>query len=507
MDASPIWFAQAPASETFPPLAADTICDVLIVGGGITGITAAHLLWRGGADVIVVERGRIAGRETGHTTAHLTNVTDVKLPNLLAAFGPSYTKAVWAAGDAALTQIEQNASFEGVECDFRRVPGYLVERIALGADATNILDREYILALHTCDDAVRLERETPVLGRRGVCFRDQAKFHPRRYVLGLARKLGMQGCPIFENTNVTEFDAKERVALANGHRVRCRYLVMATHAIEPAFASPLSTMLLQTKLAAYTTYAVSASLPRGSVEEALFWDTDDPYCYLRLDVDKETDTAILGGEDHKTGQDLNPEQAFKNLEERLRSLLPVAEIDHRWSGQVIESVDGMPYIGEIEEGEFVATGFAGNGMTFGTLAGMMAADIILSGDSPWSDLFDIRRKKFTAVARYLRENKDYPVRFVRDRAKGRDDRPGTPIPGQGAVISESGEKIAVFQPEEGDAIRLSAVCPHMGCIVAWNAADHTWDCPCHGSRFQATGEVIAGPAQQPLKPADVMAKV
>jgi Rieske Fe-S protein len=260
-------------------------------------------------------------------------------------------------------------------------------------------------------------------------------------------------------------------------------------------------MLRQTKLAAYSTYAIGGVLPKDLYPHALFWDTADPYLYIRIFPLETHDVAIIGGEDHKTGQG-DPEASYKRLRQKAESVLPKAVWKWRWSGQVIETPDGLPYMGEAQPHEFLATGFAGNGMTFGTLAAMMARDWALELRNPWIDLFSVNRKKLATAWDYLAENKDYPFYLAKGSLDSAERaEPESVAPGEGRVVRSHGKKVAVHRDSDGHLHVHSAICPHLGCVVKWNAAEKTWDCPCHGSRFQATGEVIAGPAESPLAPA------
>jgi len=259
--------------------------------------------------------------------------------------------------------------------------------------------------------------------------------------------------------------------------------------------------LFQTKLALYTSYVVAGRIPKGQLPAASFWDNGEPYDYLRIDSKADHDYVIFGGEDHKTGQKADTEEPYGRLEERLRAYIPQVAIDHRWSGQVIETNDGLPFIGETGEGQFAATGFAGNGMTFGTLGAMMAVDKILKRQNPWEDLFDVHRKKILGGTwSYLMENKDFPFHLVRDWvAKGENESTAELARGEGKIINFKGKKVAAFRDDEGKVTLCSPVCTHLKCIVDWNTAEKTWDCPCHGSRFKPTGEVISGPAEEPLE--------
>ena len=260
-------------------------------------------------------------------------------------------------------------------------------------------------------------------------------------------------------------------------------------------------MLFQTKLALYTSYVIGGRVAKGRVPDALFWDTADPYHYLRLEPGRGEDVVIFGGQDHKTGQAGDTNSCFERLERTLEMMVRGVGITHRWSGQVVETPDGLPYIGDTADHQFAGTGYSGNGMTFGTLAGMMAADRVLGRRNPWSDLFEPSRTKILgALWDYIRENKDYPYYLVRDRFAGAEGRSlRTVRRGSGKVLHLNGEKLAVYRDPSGTVTRVSATCTHMGCIVDWNEAERTWDCPCHGSRFKPTGQVVSGPAESPLE--------
>ena len=234
--------------------------------------------------------------------------------------------------------------------------------------------------------------------------------------------------------------------------------------------------------------------------DALFWDTADPYHFVRVEPHAGFDVVIFGGEDHKTGQVDDTNACFDRLERKVTNLLPRIEITHHWSGQVIETVDGLPYIGETAERQFAATGFSGNGMTFGTLGGMMAADYVVGTRNPWAELFDPSRKQIRGAAwDYVTENKDYPYYMIRDRFAGAEGRSLRAVKrGEGKLLDLNGKRVAAYRHVDGSTIVRSAICTHMGCEVTWNNAERTWDCPCHGSRFKTDGAVIAGPAESPL---------
>ena len=243
---------------------------------------------------------------------------------------------------------------------------------------------------------------------------------------------------------------------------------------------------------------------RTRCAEALYWDTSDPYFYLRVDRHRDHDYVIFGGRDCKTGQEHDANAVFAGLTAKLKTILPTADPQHRWLGQVGETNDGLPFIGENEGKQFIATGFCGNGFTLGTLAAKMACDRYFDRKNPWFDLFRVDRKQFHGGTwRYLQENLDYPIYMLRDRLKGAAGESVDEIKiGQGKILKLDGEKVAAYRGDDGKVTLLSPVCTHLGCLVRWNSADQTWDCPCHGSRFKPTGEVFSGPAETPLEKVD-----
>jgi glycine/D-amino acid oxidase-like deaminating enzyme len=359
VNTTPYWFDTAKI-RTFPALAEDITVDVLVVGGGITGLTTAYLLKEAGLTVAVAERGQLAMVDTGHTTAHLTHVTDLRFYQMVKNFGKDHAQAAWDAGAAAIDQIEELVRKESIECEFTRVPGYLHAPVSGGTkDERESFREDAALANELGFDAAYLDC-VPKMQMPGVRFANQAKFHPRKYLSSLAATIPGKGSRVFEETAVEKFEADKHRARANGHWINYSRVVLATHNPLLGEAGMASATLFQTKLALYTSYAIGARLPRGGVPIASFWDTNDPYDYLRVDRHADFDYAIFGGEDHKTGQVANTETCFRRLEDSLKELLPNAEIDHRWSGQVIETNDGLPFIGENAEGQFLCTGFSGN---------------------------------------------------------------------------------------------------------------------------------------------------
>jgi glycine/D-amino acid oxidase-like deaminating enzyme/nitrite reductase/ring-hydroxylating ferredoxin subunit len=485
---------------TYGKLKASRQYDVAIVGGGICGLSAAYLLKRAGRRVCLLERERIGAVDTGNTSAHLTHVTDLRLAKLAKAFGDEAARLAWGAGAAAINTIEEIVAAEEIECNFRRVPGFLHAAIQGKKDESAALEDEARLGRELGFDATFLPA-VPYLQKPGIRFADQARFQPLKYLAGLAKFIHGDGSDIFEQTGVSEVESEPIAVKANGHRVECDWLVIATHVPLMGAAGLIGATLFQSKLAPYTSYVVGATIRKGLLPEASFWDTADPYYYLRVDGNASSDYLIFGGEDHKTGQVADTEDCFARLAQTLVDIVPEARITHRWSGQVIETNDGLPYIGQTAERQFVATGFAGNGMTFGTVGAMMACDAVLGRKSPWQDLFSVSRKKLRGGTwDYIKENLDYPYYLVKGHLTFAAKSTRAVARGDGQVLKLNGQRVACSRDENGKLTTVSAVCTHMGCIVRWNPAEKTWDCPCHGSRFHANGEVLAGPAESPLEP-------
>jgi glycine/D-amino acid oxidase-like deaminating enzyme/nitrite reductase/ring-hydroxylating ferredoxin subunit len=502
-DTTPYWST----STTFPQFAkfsADTEADVVVVGAGITGLTAAYLLAREGKRVVVLERGRCAGTDTGHTSAHLTMVTDTRLSELAKRFGRTHAQAVWDAGLAAIGKIDDIVRAHDIDAGFEWVDGYLHAPVSDGASGqSEKLRSEAALASELGFDAEFLG-SIPLVTRPGIRFANQARIHPRKYLAGMVKALVALGVHIHEHSEVEEFCEEPRRVKVGGYTVTCDDVIIATHNPLVGFGGMTGATLFQTKLALYASYVVAGRVKRGAVPDALWWDTADPYRFVRVDPHRDFDLVIFGGNDHKTGQQEDTEACYGSLEAQLRAIVPGVELTHAWSGQVIDTPDGLPYIGQSADHQYSATGYAGNGLTFGTLAGVMIADAILGRSNPWAELFDPNRKALTrGLWDYLKENVDYPYYLIRDRFAGAEATSLRAVKrGQGKIIERNGAKVAAYRDADGSVTLRSAVCTHMGCTVAWNTAERTWDCPCHGSRFTPAGDVISGPAEAPLSEVD-----
>jgi glycine/D-amino acid oxidase-like deaminating enzyme/nitrite reductase/ring-hydroxylating ferredoxin subunit len=499
-----IWTATTGETD-YPVLETDLDVDVAVVGGGLTGLVAAWHLVEAGRRVAVVEERRIAFGETGHTTAHLTALVDTRYARIERWFGAEAARLVARSNIEAIDWIERTARVLGIECDFERVPAYLYSERASDLDSI----RQELDAARDAGLDVSFSHDVPIPfpTAGGMRIEAQAQFHPRRFLLPLAERIAGRGSWILESTRVTGVTEGEPcVVETTGGTIRARDVIVAAH------VPSVNRAALITKLAAYRTYAIGVRGGRP-LTRALFWDTDDPYHYTRVQRTRDGEVILVGGEDHKTGTEIETLRRFEALADWAEARFDVLRVDFRWSGQIIEPVDGLPYIGRNAASThvYVATGYSGNGMTWGTAAGRLTSDLVLGRDNPYAELYEATRVTPLASARdFVTENADFPKHLVRDRltnAGAQGDDPALIARGEGRLLLVDGRKYAVYRDSGGRLHARSPVCPHMQCDVAWNTAEKTWDCPCHGSRFSATGEVLNGPAIAPLERAELPASV
>ncbi|HWL11047.1 MAG TPA: FAD-dependent oxidoreductase [Planctomicrobium sp.] len=497
MSTQSLWLKEH--SVQFPALETEKIYDVVVIGGGITGVTSAYLLKQAGLKVCLLEKGRIAGGDTGHSSAHLTYVTDTRFHELVNIFGNESAELAWKGGEAAIRLIEVLVDRVGIDCDFKRIPGYLIGDLYGVTTDEFFVERDFVFSRDRGFHSSFVP-SVPGVGMPGALFPNQGRFQPATYVKSLAHEVPGDGSDVYEQTEVTAIRKSPLSVVANGITLHCGKVIIATHHPLEGSSGFVPTSLFNTKLYSYNSYVISAPVQKGMLPEALIWDTRSPYSYLRVDSGMETDRAILGGKDHKTGQQPEVADEFEQLTELLGRLTPHGAVDYQWSGQVIETKDGLPYIGEFDKNQFIATGFSGNGLTFGSLAGLMAADFVHERQNPWTHLFDVHRKQiWGGTWNYLIENLDYPYYFLHDILIPPRHEDISSIPaGEGKVIKIEDQTIAAARDEDGDVHLCSGVCTHMGCLVRWNGVEKTWDCPCHGSRFSIDGKVISGPAETPL---------
>ena len=401
---------------------------------------------------------------------------------------------------AAIAQIEAIVAREGIDCEFERLDGYL---FVPPGESTEVLDKE-LAAVHRAGltDVERVERAPLEDFDTGPCLRfpRQAQFHPLKYLDAVARAIEKNGGQIFNRAHADEFkDGTPCEVKTDKARISAGAIVIATN-------TPVNDWVaIHTKQAAYRTFVIGLRVPKGSITKALYWDTPDPYHYVRLQNMGNDEVLIVGGEDHKTGQADDADERFDRLETWTRERFPSAkEVEFRWSGQIMEPVDSLAFIGRNpgDKNIYVITGDSGNGMTHGTIGGILLTDLVQGRKNEWETLYDPSRVSLKAVPDFAHENLNVAAQY-RDYVTGGDvDSVREIAPGNGAIIREGLKKLAVYRDIHGELHKRSAVCPHLGGIVDWNSTEKTWDCPCHGSRFDPDGKVLNGPAISGLGPVE-----
>jgi glycine/D-amino acid oxidase-like deaminating enzyme len=484
----------------------DTKAEACIIGAGISGLTTAYLLAKAGVDVVVLEDGAVGSGETGRTTAHFTNALDDRYHTIESKHGKAAARLAAQSHTLAIETVARILEEEGIRCHPERVDGYLF--------------------VHPTDDRKSLETEEKACRRAGLDvelvpsaphfdsgpalrFPQQLQLNPLEYLRGLAQAVQEAGGRVFTDTHA-RFPEGNRVK-ANDHTVDARNVIVCSN---PPVTTKLS---LHAKMLAYRTYVIAGEVP-DDVPHAMWWDTGDyeapspfpPYHYVRLQrMADGRDMLISGGQDHKVGQFEHVEvDPYIALEEWTKERFPqLRKVEYRWSGEVLEPSDHLAYIGAepVQRGRFLATGDSGNGMTHGTLAGIILSDLVRGRSNPFEKLYSPRRRTLRAAGAVLREHLQTAKKITRYVQPGDVESAADLAPGEGAVMGSLQPK-AVYRDDKGKLHACSAVCPHLKCVVAWNPAEKSFDCPCHGSRFTAYGKVVSGPSNADLEEAKLDAK-
>ena len=484
-------------------LTADERADVVVVGAGIAGLSTAYELCRRGQSVVVLDRGALGGGMTARTSAHLASELDDFYYELIKMRGLEEARLYYESQAAALDRIEEIQSSEGIDCDFRRLDGYL---FPASEDDTSILEREIEACREVGFSAVGWVERAPIDGgadKPCLRFPDQGRFHPLKYLDGLVGCIRRDGGRLYAETpvvSVTEQDGEVLVRTERGNVLHARAAVVATN-------SPINDWIaIHTKQAPYRTYVIAGRVPRGSVADALYWDTLDPYHYVRLQPgDDDGDWLIVGGEDHKTGQADDMDERLARLADWTRAhFRGFGEVEYRWSGQVFEPVDYAAFAGRNPGNQniYVVTGDSGEGLSNGVAASLILRDLVLGRESPWAGPYDPDRKSVRAIGEFVSENLTMP-RSLAEHLVGGDVASVDELkPGQGAIVRKGAGHLAAYRDESGALHVRSATCTHAGCMLHWNPFETCWDCTCHGSQFSVDGDVLNGPAFKPLAEAE-----
>jgi glycine/D-amino acid oxidase-like deaminating enzyme/nitrite reductase/ring-hydroxylating ferredoxin subunit len=479
---------------------ADAVYDALVIGGGITGISTALQLQNAGRKVVIADAHTPGFGTTGGTSAHINNFADTTYKEAESAFGKEGAQLFAEAINEGFGLIKANIATYRIDCDFETKTGYVYAEDDEQADQLDDIFEGAKAVGVPVNYTVKVP--TPLVFQAALEFPEQAQFHPLKYLQALASAFTAAGGIILENTKIEtlEKDTDLHIGIAGEVRIKARNVIYATH-IPPGINS------YSLRCAPYRSYVLGLKLKTDKYPDALVYDMQEPYHYFRTHVIEGEKLLIAGGNDHKTGHD-DPEAAFADLEKYVRKHYNVSSVKYQWSSQYYVPVDGFPYIGQMPEaskGVFCATGYNGNGMMLGTIAGKILSDLVQGKASKFEKIFSPSRLKpvagFTA---FIQENADVAYHLVADRFGIHEtDSLKRLQPGTGKVVEIDGKKIAAYRDDQGEIFALSPVCTHAGCIVNWNGEEKSWDCPCHGARYDIRGQVLTGPAVQPLSTLDI----
>jgi len=478
----------------------DIDTDVVVVGAGMAGLTAAALLKADDRRVVVVEAGRVCSGVTAYTTAKLTVLHGLVFDDLVSAFGEDGAGKYANANLAGMATVADLAVRHGIDCDLERRHAYtyttdqaMVDKVTAEVAAAQRLG---LVAEFTVDT------DLPYPVEAAIRLDDQAQFHPRKFCIGLAAAIDGAGSVVFERTRALSVDEDgDRCTVETDHgTITAGHVIQATHV-------PFSdTGGFFARTHPMRSYALSARLD-GPVPQGMYLSVDTPSRSVRSARMDGEDVVILGGEGHKVGQDPDTRERYAALEAWARKEFPIRSIDYRWSAQDYVSADHVPFVGPVSPGRdrvLVATGFKKWGMSNGSAAGVMLADRVAGRDNPFADFFDTNRlNPRQSVKELVKENANVVKRFIGDRLRTETRSVADLAPGEAAVLVEGADRVAAYRDDAGTLHAVSPVCTHMGCTVTWNTAETTWDCPCHGSRFTCDGAVIQGLAVKDLEPREV----
>jgi glycine/D-amino acid oxidase-like deaminating enzyme/nitrite reductase/ring-hydroxylating ferredoxin subunit len=479
------------------------IFDVIIAGAGITGITTGLLLQKAGRSVLIAEAKSPGFGTTGGTTAHLNTFFDTPYNVIQSKFGDKNAQLVAKAAAQALQLIKQNVEEYGIDCSYKELPAYLFSQ---NEKQTRELEDIFRAAQEVKVDCSWSSKiPVPISFEKAVCFAGNATFHPTRYLMALRQEFEKAGGILLEDCRITGIEETEPATIHSSlGDLRARHFIYATHI-------PPGVNLLHFRCAPYRSYAMAVQLEKKKdYPDALIYDMYDPYHYYRTQEIDGEQYFIAGGEDHKTGHEQNTETCFRKLEAHINKYFPVKAVVNQWSSQYFEPADGLPYIGHLPGhpgSMYVATGYGGNGMIYSGVAAISLTGMITSGKSAYEELFDPNRiKPVAGFSNFIKEAADVVGTLIGKLVLPHDklEELAGLANGEAAVVKYEGQRLAIYKDEHGEIYALNSACTHIKCEVAWNSAEKTWDCPCHGSRFNYTGEMLTAPARKDLDTVEIM---
>jgi glycine/D-amino acid oxidase-like deaminating enzyme/nitrite reductase/ring-hydroxylating ferredoxin subunit len=486
-----LWMGTTPGTH-FPSLRSGLLVDAVVVGAGITGITTATFLKDAGLKVAVIESRRIVTGVTGHTTAKITSLHGLIYQHLTSHFGEEKARFYAGANQDAIEAFAALIDRKNISCDFQRKTAYTYTDTE--EDLSKITEEVRIAGNLGLPVSFVQSTPLPYPVKGAVSLPNQAQFHPRKYLLALAEDLTRSGVDIFEETRALDINEEGDIleVVTDKGSIRAKNVVIATHFPfkDPSFF--FARMYLK------RSYVLAMRL-NGPPPDGMFYSTADPYTSARTCPVADGEVLLLGGQNHLTGHVESSAELYKKVESFGRKHFDVKSIEYRWSTQDNVAVDKVPYIGRLSKGVYVATGFGGWGMTHSMISAMIISDGVLGRSNPWAPLYDPSRFKLTDTSKLVTQNIHAVKHLLIERLIPSDSDVNALAKGEGKILKVRHEKTAVSRDHEGALHAVSPSCTHMGCVVVWNDAEHSWDCPCHGSRFSADGRVLHGPALKDLE--------
>ncbi|MGV4320956.1 FAD-dependent oxidoreductase [Bacillus mojavensis] len=486
---------------SFPALQEDTECDVTIIGGGITGITTAYELSKRGFRVVLIEANQVLNGTTAHTTAKVTAQHDMIYDEFIRNFGLNHARLYYEANQNAIDYIKGIIDEHQIDCEWTKQDAYLY---TTSEDAVQKIRTE-----HEAYTKLGIERDLvkdlplPVGSKLALVMKNQAQFHPLHFLTALLDQIVQKGGRIFEETVALDIKKGEmpEVVTKSRHAIKSRFIVCCSH-----FPFYDGGGLYAAKMYSDRSYVLAVK-PKIDYPEGMYVSIDQPSVALRYTIANGEKLILFSGVSHKTGQGKDMSTHYETLRQLAESTIGIESIPYYWSTQDLVTIDKIPFIGPMSENEdniLVATGFKKWGMTSSAVAAQLLSDLVEKKDNPYESIFTPSRFHLNpGLQKVISYNADVAKHFIKGKLEKPDVEFEEIAPGEGKAVTINGRRAGAFRDETGCLHLVDTTCTHLGCEVEWNDGEHTWDCPCHGSRFKPNGEVVEGPAIKPLKQIDL----